>query len=308
MENIQHSSESSRNQDISFLYRQFDITKFGLSIWISNDNFAEEIRSIERSGKQVTAFAVYMAMQKTYSACGEEQIKDPRSVCSGSAERAYKQIGEIAWAENAGADCLEPVAYGARRNEDLSFLFRKLDWGSPYLSLSYWIENDRFASRIREMMRDDSDVTNESVLLVMRELYVWYRCEWESGRGPDFNFSLARKVMLKLESAAQIEPWHPAEWAMLLPGYEDLSYIREILVGTDLQFPLVRSIFRRKAILDALRESGTISTPEEIFSVIKDVQRKSYFSRDWENPEKKGEYFALRGIVAKLRSTETDIS
>lgn len=203
----------------------------------------------------------------------------------------------------------DSVLSESARNSDLMFLYRKLDWGNPYISLAYWIGNDQFAERIRAMVRANSDITNESVLLVMRGIFDEYKHEVEIGHEPDFNFAMAKKVMKKLESASQVEPWSASDWdraqwktKVVFPaGFEEQSYIEGILTNAGIRHVLVQAICMNLDILTAVRKFGSVSTVAELETIINAVYARMVAEKYYKQSGYKGRFFKLRRIVTELK-------
>ena len=90
--------ETDKNRDIYFLLKKFDVGRFGLLYWISNDSFADGIRTLMERNEPIDAQSVYHIMQEVYSgfenARKETHQKQPFNF--SAARKTMKQIKRIA--------------------------------------------------------------------------------------------------------------------------------------------------------------------------------------------------------------------
>lgn len=80
-------------------------------------------------------------------------------------------------------------------NKDLGFL-HKICKDVNHTALVYWIENEKFAVKIRDLMKSGVDIDTKSVFNIMRDIYIEYdKIKKESPEKPNFNFYLARRAL-----------------------------------------------------------------------------------------------------------------
>ena len=58
----------NKNEDIMFLYKKVNMSRSALAYWITNDEFAAEIRKLKGSNTTISERVVFDIMQRIYKA------------------------------------------------------------------------------------------------------------------------------------------------------------------------------------------------------------------------------------------------
>ena len=85
------------------------------------------------------------------------------------------------------------------RNPDINFIYGKLKQSCRYAHITYWINNDDFANRVRELQKQNATITDRMVYDIMRDIYLSKSKIWSNtGVRPDFNFYAAKRCIKSL--------------------------------------------------------------------------------------------------------------
>ena len=83
------------------------------------------------------------------------------------------------------------------KNSDINFVYKVTKIRN--MSTSYWINNDEFAAKIRELKNQNITITDRMVYDIMRNIYLSKKEEKiRTGKKPEFDFQLARKCIKSL--------------------------------------------------------------------------------------------------------------
>lgn len=85
------------------------------------------------------------------------------------------------------------------QNPDINFIYNKLKM-CHYTHITYWINNDDFANKIRELQKQNITITDRMIYDIMRDIYLSKKDECEiSGIKPsDFSFYLMKRCIKSL--------------------------------------------------------------------------------------------------------------